>query len=82
MMTDKDVDRAQDEVLLAVTDGKRVTKAMLAKLPPWRAVLLVRALSTFPLLDVTEDEVVAEATRVTGVGVLWTEPLPTSRASA
>lgn len=61
----------QDQVLIAVADGRPVTRAMLVNLPPMRAVLLARVAAKSGLMPVNAVKgLVDEAARVGGAGRL------------
>jgi hypothetical protein len=61
----------QDEVLIAVTDDKPIPMDALRSLPPWRAVLLARALAKGNLLPQSAvNLLVRQAARVGGDGRL------------
>ena len=69
----------QDDCLLAIEDGHPVPAAKLAKLPPWRAVMVARiaARAAVPLERGTLDQLHAEAVQVGGTGTLgpwWERP--------
>lgn len=71
-LSDRDVYAHQDDILINIEDGKRITKAMLKKLPPWRARVLAHIAERAGCpMEVTHEEVRAEARRVGGEGVLW-----------
>ena len=62
----------QDDILIAITSRRPITPAMVVKLPPWRAVLLVgvaeaagKQVVGWPLAEIK-----AEALRVGGAGTL------------
>ena len=62
----------QDDILIAIGDKKIITMAMLAKLPPWRASLFAHvAEMAGAKMEVSYEQVHAEATRVGGTGTLW-----------
>jgi hypothetical protein len=64
----------QDCCLIAIEDGNPVPAKSLAKLPPWRAVLIARVAkrADVPLEGGTLEELVAEAKRVGGEGdLVW-----------
>lgn len=62
----------QDDCLLAIEDGRPVPAAKLAKLPPWRAVMLGRiaAKAGVPLERGTLGQLRAEAAEAGGSGTL------------
>jgi hypothetical protein len=68
----EDIWAKQDICLIAIEDGKPIPSRALAVLPPWRAVLIARVADKagVPLQHGTLDELVAEAKRVGGEGVL------------
>lgn len=73
-----DLFRHQDACLIAITDGKPLPSSAIAALPPWRAVLLARvgAKAGAKLEHGTLDQLVAEAQRVGGNGLLRWPPAP------
>lgn len=69
----------QDDCLLAIEDGNPVPADKLAKLPPWRAVMVARiaAKAGVPLERGTPEQLHAEAAEVGGEGTLgawWDRP--------
>lgn len=67
---------AQDECLLAITDGYPLPARALQALPPWRAVLLglVAARAGVSLQVGTLQQLIDEARRVGGDGTLVWPP--------
>lgn len=63
---------SQDDCLLAIEDGDQVPAAKLAKLPPWRAVMIARiaARANVSLERGTLAQLHAEARAVGGAGTL------------
>ncbi|GAC1542715.1 MAG: hypothetical protein NVS3B12_30940 [Acidimicrobiales bacterium] len=63
---------AQDDCLIAVTDGINLPTSSLMALPPWRAVLVARvaARAGIGLQQGTVAQLVAEAREVGGKGTL------------
>lgn len=60
-----------DDVLVAITDGRPVTRDMLWRLPPWRAVLLARVAAKAGVMQPNEViQLVEEARAVGGAGQL------------
>lgn len=63
---------AQDNCLIALIDGRRITRAMLQACPPWRARMMALLAERLGVeLEVSHEEVLAEAIRVGGDGTLW-----------
>lgn len=62
----------QDNCLIAIEDGLPVPARALSRLPPWRAVLIGRVAKRagVPLEGGTVEELLLEASRVGGEGVL------------
>jgi len=68
----RDLQAAQDDCIIAISDRRSPPDATLRRLPPWRAVMVARIADAagVPLEKGTLDELTAEAARVTGAGRL------------
>jgi len=70
--THSGMDAAQDDCLIAISDGHRLPAARLKMLPPWRAVLIARVADKagMRLQRGTIGQLLAEARAVGGSGEL------------